>query len=68
MYGLRNRSGILLHKGWRVISNSPVLAQRLSRRCDGSHEHGEVRGVEAVRTGLYNNNLVREFIESMLQS
>ena len=47
MYGMTTQSdGVenLVAKPTRILTNSAAISEKLSLRCDGSHEHGMLKG------------------------
>ena len=59
-YGLQNRKGNFMKKPWSVSTNSPSIAQRLSRKCDGTHAHEEARGIDCKLAEGYTDMLAQE--------
>ena len=62
MFGLVSKhgrnAGQPIRKPWRVDTNSPALAQQLSRVCDGSHTHVPCQGRDTKSTEGYTDEIV----------
>eukprot|EP00972_Heterocapsa_arctica_P066361 9789922-Heterocapsa_arctica.AAC.1 len=55
MYDVKDDRQKLLHKPWRVNTNSVRLLHPLSRCSDKSHPHWLTHGVAAVQSGYYSD-------------
>eukprot|EP00972_Heterocapsa_arctica_P059898 8834139-Heterocapsa_arctica.AAC.1 len=55
MYDVKDEHQTLLHKPWRLNTNSVRLLRPLSRCCDKSHAHGLTHGAAAVQSGYYSD-------------
>ena len=47
------------------MSNSKAMLHRLSRRCDGQHDHQHLEGGRAAAAENYPDNLVRAIVQGM---
>ena len=65
-YGLKDHFGQFLKKSWKVLTNSIFVHRLLNKRCKYQRRHGQVRGLDAVRSGLYTVELVRTIMEAIV--
>eukprot|EP00435_Cladocopium_sp_Y103_P038273 s1873_g10.t1 len=62
MYGLNVTGEGLNQKPTGLLGNSPEVKKRLSRKCDGSHEHVSLMGGIASRAEKYPEEFCRQLI------
>ena len=70
MYGCRTQGTptsppMAAKKATRFLSNSLEMLGRLNRRCDGSHEHKQLRGKELAEAAFYPAGLIHAIIQGM---
>ena len=61
---MKDDDGTPMLKQWRIYTTSKELARRLSRRCDGSHEHCTLRGTRAEKSGHYSDPMAEIIIRA----
>ena len=70
MYGCktaeaRNSPPMAAKKPTKFLSNSAEMLNKLGRRCDGSHEHKQLRGKDLSEAAFYPDGLVLSIIKGM---
>ena len=70
MYGRRtvgtaNSPPMYGKKATRFISNSSAMLSQLGRRCDGGHEHKQLRGKDLAEAAFYPAELVHAIVRGM---
>lgn len=51
--GLRDPEGLLLGKGWKIMTSSHSLANHMRLKCSGDHSHGRCEGSSVCRRSAY---------------
>eukprot|EP00959_Pyramimonas_sp_CCMP1952_P414289 8680366-Pyramimonas_sp.AAC.1 len=49
-----------MKKPWTIATTSPIVAEGLERRCDGTHEHVEARGRECKSAEDYTDDFAKQ--------
>eukprot|EP00959_Pyramimonas_sp_CCMP1952_P005654 118766-Pyramimonas_sp.AAC.1 len=49
-----------MKKPWAIAATSPIVAEGLERRCDGTHEHVEARGRECKSAEDYTDDFAKQ--------
>ena len=67
--GLRDRQGILMQKGWRILTTHRRLSELLELpcRCPKHFKHGKCEGESASRSELYTKEYARRAAKGILQ-
>ena len=60
--------GVPLHKPWRLRTNRRDFCERITRECDGSHEHARTEGRDTKRTELYTHAFAKHVMRSLYQT
>ena len=68
MYGCKTKGTptsppMAARKATRFLSNGSEMLGRLNRRCDGSHEHKQLRGKELAEAAIYPAGLIHSIIQ-----
>ena len=63
-FNLRTSDGRLAKKPTTIMTNSPTIGEYLSRKCDGKHVHGILKGGTRCRDAA---TYTREFCEAIVE-
>ena len=61
----RNSPPMAAKKPTEFLSDSVEMLNQLGRRCDGSHEHKQLRGKDLSEAAFYPDGLVLSIIKGM---
>ena len=64
-FNLRLAEGALVRKPTIIMTNSTIIGKYLSRRCDGSHVHGQLKGGTRCRQAA---TYTAEFCEAIVEA
>ena len=64
--GLRDQQGMLLGKGWKLLSNNEEIVRHLALRCTTNHPHGKCEGHKVCRqSAFYTPEFAKRVIEHL---
>jgi hypothetical protein len=65
--GVKSQRGRPILKPWKKMTTCPLMAKRLSRRCQRNHVHDWCEGSDTARTAYYPQPMANIVVGAMLE-